>query len=135
MPPRPFLSANTFKLTDPSVTYTLQLDATNLPTSIMANFAVSPSRDLINVNDNVYLITYNTVSTGSLLGQGQASIAITNSGFTLTNPLRYDESEIHLRRRSTSTTRRRWSANSPSICRPRSSSAAPPTRSTRATWW
>ena len=33
----------------------------------------------------MYLVTYNTVSTGSLLGQGQASIAITNSGFTLTN--------------------------------------------------
>ena len=45
-----------------------------------------PSRNLIAVNDDVYIITYNTVSTGSLLGQGQASIAITNSGFTLTNP-------------------------------------------------
>ena len=41
---------------------------------------------MINVNDSVYLITYNTVSTGSLLGQGQASIAIANSSFTLTNP-------------------------------------------------
>ena len=33
----------------------------------------------------MYSVTYNTVSTGSLLGQGQASIAITNSSFTLTN--------------------------------------------------
>ena len=84
--PKPFLTANTFKLTDPNVTYTLQLDATNLPSAVVASFAVSPSRDLINVNDNVYLVTYNTVSTGSLLGQGQASIAITNSSFTLSNP-------------------------------------------------
>ena len=38
------------------------------------------------MNDDVYIITYNTVSTGSLLGQGQASIPITNSSFTLTNP-------------------------------------------------
>ena len=62
------------------------LTPTTCLTPLVANFAVSPSRDLINVNDNVYLITYNTVSTGSLLGQGQASIAITNSGFTLSNP-------------------------------------------------
>ena len=86
VPPKPFLTANTFKLTDPNVTYTLQLDATNLPSAVVASFAVSPSRDLINVNDNVYMVTYNTVSTGSLLGQGQASIAITNSSFTLSNP-------------------------------------------------
>ena len=38
------------------------------------------------MNDDVYIITYNTVSTGSLLGQGQAAIPIVNSGFTLTNP-------------------------------------------------
>jgi hypothetical protein len=86
MAAKPFLTANTFKLTDASVTYTLQLDVNNLPASVVANFAVKPSRDLISVNDFVYVVTYNTVSTGSLLGQGQASIAITNSGFTLTNP-------------------------------------------------
>jgi hypothetical protein len=84
--PKPFLSANTFKLSDPSVTYTLQLDANDLPLTITASFPVKPSRDLISVNDNIYLITYNTVSTGSLLGQGQASIPIANSGFKLTNP-------------------------------------------------
>ena len=84
--PKPFLSANTFQLTDPTVTYTLQLDAGNLPTAVLASFPVRPSRDLITVNDDVYIITYNTVSTGSLLGQGQGSIAITNSGFTLGNP-------------------------------------------------
>ena len=35
-----------------------------------ATFPVKPSRDLITVNDDVYIITYNTVSTGSLLGPG-----------------------------------------------------------------
>jgi hypothetical protein len=84
--PKAFTSANTFKLTDPSVTYTLQLDPANLPTAVLASYAVKPSRDLITVNDNVYIVTYNTVSTGSLLGQGQASIPIVNSGFTLSNP-------------------------------------------------
>lgn len=85
-PPKKFLTANTFQLTDPTITYTLQLAPNNQPSSIVANFPVKPSRDIINVNDDVYIITYNTVSTGSLLGQGQGSIAITNSGFTLTNP-------------------------------------------------
>jgi hypothetical protein len=84
--PRPFISPNTFKLTDPGVTYTLHLDAASLPISITATFPVKPSRDLISVNDDVYIITYNTVSSGSLLGQGQAAIPIVNSGFTLTNP-------------------------------------------------
>jgi len=84
--PRPFISPNTFKLTDPGVTYTLHLDAANLPVWITASFPVRPSRDLISVNDDVYVITYYTVSTGSLLGQGQASIPISNSSFTLTNP-------------------------------------------------
>ena len=84
--PIPFLSANTFRLTDPSVTYSLQLDANNLPVSVTATFVVAPSKNIISVNDDVYLITYNTVSTGSLLGQGQASIAITGSSFKLTNP-------------------------------------------------
>lgn len=84
--PMAFISANTFKLNDPAVTYTLQLGADNLPTAVVAAYAVRPSRDLITVNDDVYIVTYNTVSTGSLLGQGQASIPITNSSFTLTNP-------------------------------------------------
>jgi len=84
--PRPFISPNTFKLTDPNVTFTLHLDAANLPSSISATFPIQPSRDLISVNDDVYIITYNTVSTGSLLGQGQSAIPIVNSGFTLTNP-------------------------------------------------
>lgn len=85
--PKPFLSANTFQLTDPAITYTLQLDGSNLPETITAAFPARPSRDLISVNDNVYLITYNSVSTGCLLGQGQSSIPIANSGFKLTNPL------------------------------------------------
>ncbi|HVH76575.1 MAG TPA: hypothetical protein VM755_16790 [Stellaceae bacterium] len=86
MAPRNFTSSNTFKLSDPAITYTLQLDAGNLPEAVVATFPVRPSRDLIAINDNVYLLTYNTVSTGSLLGQGQASIAIANSSFTLSNP-------------------------------------------------
>jgi hypothetical protein len=84
--PKPFLSANTFMLTDPTVTYTLHLDGNNLPETITASFPVKPSRDLISVNDNIYLMTVKTVSTGSLLGQGQASIPIAASAFRLTNP-------------------------------------------------
>jgi hypothetical protein len=84
--PKGFTSANTFQLTDPTITYTLQLDANNLPTGVVASFPVRTSKDLITINDDVYIITYNTVSTGSLIGQGQASIAISNSSFTLTNP-------------------------------------------------
>ncbi|HXB32741.1 MAG TPA: hypothetical protein VNV35_04940 [Puia sp.] len=84
--PRTFASANTFILNDPAVTYTLHLDGNNLPETITASFPVKPSQDIIPVNDDVYLITYSTVSTGSLLGQGQASIPITASGFKLTNP-------------------------------------------------
>jgi hypothetical protein len=85
VPPRPFTSASTFTLTDPAVVYTVQLDAANLPASIAATFPIRPSRNLITVNDDVYIITYHTVSTGSLLGQGQAAIAINGSSFTLTN--------------------------------------------------
>ena len=84
--PKPFISPNTFKLTDPNIVYTLQLDANDLPTGVVATFPVRTSADLINVNDDVYIITYNTTTTGSLLGQGQGSIAISNSGFALTNP-------------------------------------------------
>ncbi len=84
-PPHAFTSKNTFKLNDPSITYTLHLDAANLPVSITAAFPVRPSRDIISVNDDVYVITYDTVSTGSLLGEGKAAIPISNSGFTLTN--------------------------------------------------
>ncbi|MBS1854108.1 MAG: hypothetical protein JST11_01990 [Acidobacteria bacterium] len=86
MAPKKFASAKTFQLTDPAVTYTLQLDANNLPTAVTATFKVKTSEDLILVNDDVYVVTYNTVSTGSLLGQGRSSIAIANSSFTLSNP-------------------------------------------------
>ncbi len=85
MGPKPFTSPNTFVLTDPSIVYMLQLDAANLPESVVASFPVRPSRDLLNVNDDVFVITYNTTTTGSLLGQGQAAIPIANSSFTLTN--------------------------------------------------
>jgi hypothetical protein len=84
--PTTIAADNTFHLSSTASTYTLQLDANNQPVSVLATFPVLPSRDLISVADDVYIITYNTVSTGSLLGQGQASIPITNSGFTLTNP-------------------------------------------------
>ena len=41
--PTNFISTNTFQLTDPTVTYTLQLDATDLPTAVTASFTVKPS--------------------------------------------------------------------------------------------
>ena len=84
--PRPFTSANTFVLSEPDVVYTLHLDESQLPAGITADFAVQPSRDLILVADDVYAITYATATTGSLLGQGTASIPIVDSAFTLTNP-------------------------------------------------
>jgi hypothetical protein len=86
MAPKAFSSASTFSLSDPTIVYTLHLNDANLPESVTASFPVKPSRDLISVNDNVYLITYTTVSTGSLLGQGVAAIPISASAFKLTNP-------------------------------------------------
>jgi hypothetical protein len=83
--PRNFISANTFVLTDPSVVYSLLLDASNLPSAITASFAVRPSSSFIAVNDNIYLISYTSVSTGFLLGQGRSSIPISDSSFTLSN--------------------------------------------------
>ena len=96
--PKAFSSPSTFTLTDPSVVYTLHLDTDNLPESITATFPIKPSRDLISVNDNVYLITYNTVSTGSLLGQGQAAIPISGSVVQADQPVRCHDREVHLRR-------------------------------------
>ncbi len=84
--PSTIAAGNTFHLSNPAITYTLQLDASDQPVSVLASFPVLPSRDLISVADDIYIITYNTVSTGSLLGQGMASIPIANSSFTLTNP-------------------------------------------------
>lgn len=89
--PHPFISPNTFRLKDPAITYTLHLDDDNLPVLISATFPVGPSRDLISINDDVYIITYNTVTTGSLLGQGQAAIPISGSSFTLPN--RFDDTK------------------------------------------
>src|SRR5262249_40252332 len=86
MTPVPFLSANTFKLTDAAITYTLHLDSANLPHSVTASFPVSPSRNLISIDDNIFIVTYNTVSTGTLQGQGQSAIPISKSSFTLKNP-------------------------------------------------
>jgi len=83
--PRLFTGKNTFMLTDPTVTYTLQLDASNLPIAVEADFVVKPSQDLVIVNENVYVISYNSVSSGSLLGQGEPSIPISDSSFTLNN--------------------------------------------------
>jgi hypothetical protein len=97
--PKPFLSANTFQLTDPAITYTLQLDGSNLPETITAAFPVRPSRDLISVNDNVYLITYNSVSTGSLLGQGQSSISHRELRVQADQSGRLHDGQVRLRRR------------------------------------
>ncbi len=84
--PFPFTGPNTFKLSDPAITYTLHLDVNNLPLTITASFPVLPSRDLISVGDEIFLISYATTTTGSIRGQGQAAIPITNSAFTLGNP-------------------------------------------------
>jgi hypothetical protein len=84
--PFPFTGPSTFKLSDATVTYTLHLDGDEVPETITATFAILPSRDLISVGDEIFVITYGTVTTGSLRGQGQAAIPITNSSFTLSNP-------------------------------------------------
>jgi hypothetical protein len=78
--------ANTFQLSDPTVTYTISLDGNDLPQTITADFPVLPSRDLISVGDEIFLITYGGDTIGKLRGQGQAAIPIVNSGFTLANP-------------------------------------------------
>ncbi len=85
-PPFSFTGPNTFKLSDPGIPYTLHLDAADLPHTISASFPVLPSRDLISVGDEIFVITYASATTGTLRGQGQAAIAITNSAFTLSNP-------------------------------------------------
>ena len=73
-------------MSDPGITYTLHLDANGLPQTITASFPILPSRDLISVADDIFIITYATTTTGSLRGQGQAAIPISKSAFTLTNP-------------------------------------------------
>jgi hypothetical protein len=85
-PPFAFTGPNTFRLSDPGVTYTLHLDQNNLPQNITATFPVQASSDLISVADEIFVITYATTTAGSLRGQGQAAIPIAKSGFTLTNP-------------------------------------------------
>jgi hypothetical protein len=85
-PPFPFTGPNTFKLSDPAITYTLHLDDDNLPRTISASFPVLPSRDLISVGDELFAITYASTTTGTLRGQGQAAIPITSSAFVLSNP-------------------------------------------------
>ena len=85
-PPFAFTGPNTFKLSDPGITYTLHLDANGLPQTITASFPILPSQDLISVADDIFIITYATTTTGSLRGQGQAAIPISKSAFTLTNP-------------------------------------------------
>ena len=85
MAPVAFASPTTFTLSDPSITYTLKLDAENLPAAVSASFPVQASRDVISVADDVYVISYATTTTGNLLGQGQSRIPIASSSFTLTN--------------------------------------------------
>ena len=85
--PRPFTGPATFVLSDPTVTYTLHLDASGEPAAITADFTVRPSQDLIVVADDVYVIGYATTTTGTLLGQGISAIPIVDSKFTLTNRL------------------------------------------------
>ncbi len=85
-PPFSFTGLTTFKLSDPAITYTLHLDDDDLPQSIRASFPVLPSTDLISVGDEIFAISYASTTTGTLRGQGQAAIAISNSAFTLSNP-------------------------------------------------
>jgi hypothetical protein len=85
-PPFAFTGPNTFTLSDPAITYTVHLDADNLPRTITASFPVLPSRDLISVGDEIFVIRYASMTTGTVRGQGQAAIPITNSAFSLTNP-------------------------------------------------
>jgi hypothetical protein len=86
MAPFSFTDAMTFELSNPTVNYTLHVDVNGVPQTITATFPVQPSQDVISVGDEIYIITYGTVTTGSLLGQGQSSIPILNSSFTLSNP-------------------------------------------------
>ena len=83
-PPVPFISADSFKLSDPAITYTLNLDENGLLRTITASFPVLPSADLISVGDQIFLITYATTTAGSIRGQGQVT-AIANSQFKLPN--------------------------------------------------
>jgi hypothetical protein len=84
--PFAFTGPNTFKLSDPGVTYTLHLDQNNLPQTITASFPVLPSSNLISVADEIFVITYATTTNGAIRGQGQAVIPISKSAFTLSNP-------------------------------------------------
>ncbi|GLQ91517.1 beta strand repeat-containing protein [Dyella acidisoli] len=85
-PPFPFTGPNTFTLSDSTIVYTLHLDENNLPQTVTASFPVLPSRDLISVGDQIFVITYASTTTGTLRGQGQSAIPIANSAFTLSNP-------------------------------------------------
>jgi len=84
--PNVFTSASTFKLSDPNITYTLHADQDGLLQTVTASFPILPSRNLISVADEIFVITYATVTAGSLRGQGQSAIPITKSSFNLTNP-------------------------------------------------
>ncbi|WP_434667423.1 hypothetical protein P5W99_38965 [Paraburkholderia sp. A3BS-1L] len=77
---------NSFSLSDSTITYWLNLDENDLPQTITAKFPVLPSRNLISVGDEIFVITYGGVSNGIVRGQGRAAIPIASSAFTLTNP-------------------------------------------------
>jgi hypothetical protein len=78
-------NGNSFSLTDSTITYHLVLDENNLPQTVTASFPVLPSRDLISVGDEIFLIAYGGTTNGSVRGQGRATIPIANSAFTLSN--------------------------------------------------
>lgn len=78
-------NGNSFSLTDATITYKLVLDTNDLPQAVIARFPVLPSRDLISVGDEIFLITYGGATNGSVRGQGRAAIPIASSAFTLTN--------------------------------------------------
>ena len=83
--PFKFTGPTTFQLSDPAVTYTLHFDDSGLLQTITASFPILPSRDLISIADEIFVIDYGTTTTGTIRGQGNPSIPITNSAFTLTN--------------------------------------------------
>ena len=82
--PFAFTSLDTFKLSDPNTTYTIQRDDSGVLQSITATFPILPSCDLISVADEIFVISYATTTAGTLRGQGK-TIPIANSAFTLTN--------------------------------------------------
>ena len=97
MAPQPFLSANTFELTDPNVTYTLHLDAANCPRrSRRLPGPAEPEPDEGQRRRLSHHLQHG--EHGIAAGPGPGLDPDRNSGFTLTNPFDSTDGEVHLRR-------------------------------------